>query len=320
MFKFRQLAAGVAVSLGLTGAAQPLFAQSANPFVKDETAKKTNGADNVKSDKPTTDSYDSDSLSRQLNSEFKLLTTAGTEDKRCFTVQVPNYTIQSTMQTVNWSVDFGIIHRGNKKLVRMYFNCQTMPVNANTDRLKAILRWSGDHAGCAAFFKTLPNTKHDQLYIVADYSLDAAAKAVWYDEVTALFLMADETLHLWSGDLSKPINQSTKSDSPKETPKATENPVINGLWDGKVTIDDEEVGQYSMQFMHGVIVASRARKDDTSVSMLTGTYTLEGTKLTIAYKDVEKPETYTVTLEGNTLTLTNKKGSSTLCVKLKKGQ
>jgi hypothetical protein len=316
MFKFRQLAAGVAVSLGLAGAAQPLMAQSGADITKDDLIKMADAASKEKSNSPSSN-YDSSSLARQLDSQFKLVQTRGTGDKRCFTVQAPSYTTRTTKQTLNWNVDFGVIHRGNKPLVRIYFNCQTMPMNVDIDRLKALLSWSGDHAGCAAYFKTLPNGKQDQLYIVADYTGDTAAKANWSEEVNALFVMADDTLHLWSGDLSKPIVQKeTKNETPKEKTKLD----INGLWDGKVTINDEGVGQYSMNFIDGVVVGSRARKGDTSMSMLTGTYILEGSKLTIEYKDVEKPEVYDVKMDGKTLTLTNKKGNSTLAIKLKKVQ
>ena len=305
MFNIRQLAAGVAVSLGLVGAAQPLMAQSVTDFLKEnKTEKKQEG-------------YTIDTLQNHLAGSFKVVETKGTGDTRTFTLPGLNYTTKSTNQGVAWSVDFGTIKRGDVTLVRMYFNCQTLPENVDAVRLMQMLSWSGGHASSTAFFKTLPAGKQSQLYIVADYHLDAAKNTDWRAELDKLFVMADDTLYLWSGDLGKPIVQKeTKNETPKEKAKLD----IKGLWDGKVTIDDEEVGQYSMQFMNGVIVASRARKGDTTMSILTGTYTLEGTKLTVVYKDVEKPETYTVTFEGKTMTLTSKKGNNTLCVKLKKGQ
>jgi hypothetical protein len=314
MFKIRQLAAGLAVSFGLAGAAQPLMAQSVTDFLKDNKGEKTNGADNVKGETKSKE-YDNDALCNHLQGDFKGVIPIGEGEKRYFSVQGLNYTLRSNKQDVRWNVEFGMVMRGEKQLVRMYFSCQTMPENVNIARLKGFMSWSGDHTASTAFFKTISNGKTDQLYIVADYHLDAVKNTDWRKEVDKLFMMADDTLYLWSGDLSKPIGQKeTKNETPKEKVS------INGLWDGKVTIDDEEVGQYSMQFMDGVIVASRARKGSDSVSMLTGTYILEGTKLTIEYKDVEKPEVYDVKLDGKTLTLSSKKGDKTLSVKLKKGQ
>ncbi len=302
MFKFRQLTAGVAVSLGLAGAAQPLMAQSVIDFLKDNKTEKKQEGDTL------------DMLERQLSGSFKGLVTQGSGDTRTFTTPKLEYRLQSDSDSVSWTVDFGTIKRGDVTLVRMYFNCQTLPENVDVMRLKQMLSWSGGHASSTAYFKTLPVGKKSQLYIVADYHLDATKNIDWNKELGKMFVMADDTLYLWSGDLTKPISQKeTKNDTPKEKIN------IAGLWDGKVFINDDEVGQYSIQFMNGVIVASRTRNGDAGMSMLTGTYTLDGNKLTIQYKDVEKPEIYEVNLKGKSLTLTSKKGSDTLSVKMSKG-
>jgi hypothetical protein len=331
MFKFRQLAAGIAVSLGLAGAAQPLFAQSVIDFVKDEPVKKeqpvkkTNGAENtdnpfnVKSDKPSSSSYDPEALYNHLRNSFKGVNTHGKGEKRYFSVERLNYTLISSKQEVSWNVEFGHITRGNKQFVRLYFSCQSLPMEVNSDRFKAMMNWSGDHAGTTAFFKTIGNGKTEQLYIVADYPTETAANLDWRKEVNAMFVMADETLYLWGSDLSLPVTKKqTKEESPKETPKAKEEAKlnINGGWDGRVFVDDKEVGQYSMQFMDGIIISSRARYKDSNIQMLTGTYTLDGDQLTIEYKD-EKPETLTAVMDGKTLVLVTKNGT---VIKMKKSR
>jgi len=282
----------------------------------------TNGAGNVSATPPSTVGLSYESLGRVLAARYPKEATETKDPK------VPGYTLTTAYMPpgspnhYTWTVAMQVMERsGQAPAMRIWFNCQVLPPDADAGRLRDMLDWSGGHSVSRGYFKTAPHNGGTMLSLVVEVPPDDVTEERLPRVVDALMLMAHETRHLWAGKLNEPTARAAAK--PAAKPSATVADLV-GMWGGKVFADDKKVGEYAVTFREGgptggFLLVSRANTtgEGPSMQMLSGGYSIVDGRLQL--KMITKDKTdgfdvdlFDVELDGKAMTLTMKQGESLL--------
>ena len=243
---------------------------------------------------PTT--FTDSDLERLLKAGYDNVESIGKGANACFLLNKIRFTPKTSLKPYDWSVSITLNQRAHKQAhVRVYFPCQRVPADASSERLQELMDVGGVLKSSPANFVIGGKGKDRMLYLVTDVSTLDLTTAKLKEDITLLFESAHESRYVWDVDLNKPQLKAEKNE-------------LVGYWHCR------EKSTYFPSSPSDCLSAFTFAKDGTckwtvpsggpiSQSTEAGTYTIDGTVLTITRAGSKTGETHTFVVKDGKLTI-----------------